>query len=323
MAIALDGLTQPFASLTEDDARTLLTETWGMYSIDVKRLDTERDDTFRARTLDGVVTLKVAHPGDRIDVIELQTAALEHAAAADPGIPLQRVVAALDGTTLVTTRYRIARVLTWLEGALLHDMPQNRKVLAEAGTVLGRLNRALHDFEHAAADRALAWDIARLAELRPHATGPLMEQALDRFDAEVAPVLDDLPHQIVHNDFHPANVLVDARRGMTVTGVLDFGDVVRTARVCDLAVALAYLVPDAPPPWPGVRAFREGFESVVPLDDAERAVLPVLVAGRTLMRTVINRAMNPEGDEDGDLIEFYERNARKLARLLAVGPSAL
>lgn len=321
MAIALDGLTQPFASLTEDDARTLLRKTWGLYSIDVERLETERDDTFRARTLDGVVTLKVAHPGDRIDVIELQTAALAHAAEADPGIPLQRVVPALDGSTLVTTRHRIARVLTWLNGALLHDMPQNRKVLGEAGTVLGRLNRALHDFDHPAADRELAWDIARLAELRPYAPEPLLQRVLDRFDAEVTPVLADLPRQIVHNDFHPANVLVDARRGTTVTGVLDFGDVVRTARVCDLAVALAYLVPDAPPPWPGVRAFREGFESVVPLDDAERALLPVLIAGRTLMRTVINRAMNPDAD-DG-LTDFYERNSRKIASLLAIGPSAL
>ncbi|HEX7835133.1 MAG TPA: phosphotransferase [Pseudolysinimonas sp.] len=321
MAIALERLTQPFAPLTEDDARTLLTDTWGMYSITIERLETERDDTFRARTLDGVVTLKVAHPGDRIDVIELQTSALAHVAAADPGIPLQRVVPALNGRTLVTTRYRIARVMTWLEGALLHDMPQGRKVLRDAGTVLGRLNRALSDFEHDAADRELAWDIARLSELRPHASEPLMQRVLDRFEAEVAPVLPDLPHQIVHNDFHPANVLVDARRGTTVTGVLDFGDVVRTARVCDLAVALAYLVPDAPPPWPGVRAFREGFESIVPLSDAERDVLPILVAGRTLMRTVINRAMNPHADDD--LGEFYERNSRKLASLLAIGPSAL
>jgi Ser/Thr protein kinase RdoA (MazF antagonist) len=76
-------------------------------------------------------------PGDRIDVIELQTAALAHVAAADPGIPLQRVVPALNGNTLVTTRYRIARVMTWLDGALLHDMPQGRKVLGEAGTGAG------------------------------------------------------------------------------------------------------------------------------------------------------------------------------------------
>jgi Ser/Thr protein kinase RdoA (MazF antagonist) len=321
MAIALDGLTQPFSSLTTDEARVLLHETWGMYSIEIERLETERDDTFRARTLDGVVTLKVAHPGDRIHVIELQTAALAHAAAADPGIPLQRVIPARDGSTLVTTRFRIARVLSWLDGVLLHDMPQNRKVLGEAGTVLGRLNRALRDFEHPSADRELAWDIARLTDLRAQATEPVMERVLERFDAEVTPVLADLPRQIVHNDFHPANVLVDARRGTTVTGVLDFGDVVRTARVFDLAVALAYLIPDAPPPWPGVRAFREGFESVVPLTDAERDLLPVLIAGRTLMRTVINRAMNPDDEED--LIDFYERNTRKMVSLLAIGPSAL
>lgn len=320
MAIALDRLTRPFVSLTNEDARVLLERTWGLYCIEVHRLDTERDDTFRARTLDGVVTLKVAHPGDRKRVIELQTAALAHAAAADPGIPLQRVIPALDGATLVTTRFRSARVLSWLDGVLLHDMPQSRKVLTAAGTMLGRLNLALRDFTHPAAARELAWDVARLPELGSLATEPLMQRVLERFDTDVAPVLGDLPHQIVHNDFHPANVLVDARRGTTITGVLDFGDVVFTARVCDLAVALAYLVPDAAPPWPGVRAFREGFESVVPLTDAERAVLPVLIAGRTLMRTVINRAMNP-GDEE-ELSDFYDRNSRKLAHLLELGPGA-
>ena len=38
MAIALDGLTQPFASLTTDEARVVLHELWGMYSIEIERL---------------------------------------------------------------------------------------------------------------------------------------------------------------------------------------------------------------------------------------------------------------------------------------------
>jgi Ser/Thr protein kinase RdoA (MazF antagonist) len=98
-----------------------------------------------------------------------------------------------------------------------------------------------------------------------------------------------------------------------VAGILDFGDTVRSARVCDLAVALAYLVPDGPRPWPGVDAFTAGYESVVPLTDRERALVPMLIAARTIMRTVINRALNPD---DAETLEFYAANDRKLHHIL-------
>ncbi len=120
---------------------------------------------------------------------------------------------------------------------------------------------------------------------------------------------------MIHNDGHPGNLLVDPAHPDVVAGILDFGDTTRSPRVCDLAVALAYLVPDAPRPWPDVDAFTAGFETAVPLTDGERDVLPMLIAARTIMRTVINRAMNPgEGEADG----FYVRNERKLRRILEV-----
>ena len=178
--------------------------------------------------------------------------------------------------------------------------------------MLGRLNRALADFAHPAGDRALSWDLSNLPDLRSHASEPLHLEIIDRFAAEVSPVLAGLPHQVIHNDGHPGNLLVDPARPDAVAGVLDFGDTVRTARVCELAVALAYLVPDAPRPWPEVDAFTAGFEGVVPLSTNERALLPMLIAARTIMRTVINQVLNPGPDPHG----FYVRNDRKLRHIL-------
>ena len=43
--------------------------------------------------------------------------------------------------------------------------------------------------------------------------------------------------QVVHNDLAPTNVLVDDR--LAVTGIIDFGDLTRTALICDLAIAAA------------------------------------------------------------------------------------
>ena len=237
---------------------------------------------------------------------------MEHVRSADPGIPVQRVVRTHDDALAAEIDGRTARVLTWLDGGEMEDAPQSPALLHDAGRMVGRLNHALADFEHPAADRALAWDLPRLPDLRSHATDPVHMGVIDRFAAEVTPALAALPHQVIHNDGHPGNLLVDPAHPDAVAGILDFGDTVQTPRVCDLAVALAYLVPDAPRPWREVEAFTAGFESVVPLGDDERAVLPMLIAARTIMRTIINQALNPEPGHE----EFYARNERKLHRIL-------
>lgn len=313
MTSLLDGLAEPFAAVAPVEAVGLLAEHWAIDAAQLTRLETERDDTFRVGTADGTLILKIAHPNDPPALIELQSSAMEHARSADPAIPLQHVVRTRDDALAAEVGGRTARVLTWLDGDLMLDSPSSPALLHDAGRMLGRLNRALAGFEHPAADRALAWDLPHLPDLRSHATDPLHLEVIDRFAAEVSPVLAELPHQVIHNDGHPGNLLVDPARPDAVAGILDFGDTVRTARVCDLAVALAYLVPDAPRPWPDVDAFTAGFESVVPLSDEERALLPMLIAARTIMRTVIDRATRREpGDPHG----FYARNDRKLHRIL-------
>jgi Ser/Thr protein kinase RdoA (MazF antagonist) len=312
MASLLDGLAEPFTAVEPATAVVALAEHWGIEGRDLTRLDTERDDTFRAETPDGVVILKIAHPNDPPALIDLQSRAMEHARAADPGIPLQQVVRTRDDALAADVDGRTARVLTWLDGDVMPDLQQSPALLHDAGRMVGRLNLALAEFEHPAADRALSWDLPHLPDLRSHATEPLHLEVIDRFAAEVSPALAALPHQVTHNDGHPGNVLVDPANPDAVSGILDFGDAVRTARVCDLAVALAYLVPDAPRPWPDVDAFTAGFESVVPLSGAEHEQLPMLIAARTIMRSVINQALNPGPDIHG----FYARNDRKLRHIL-------
>ncbi|MBX3195364.1 MAG: phosphotransferase [Microbacteriaceae bacterium] len=322
MVSLLDELARPFEHIDADAARAVLAEHWGLAGGELTRLDTERDDTFRAALVFGGTVLpntsfcviKVAHPADAPGVIDLQLSAMEHARRTDPGIPIQRVVPTRDGTLSAVAGGRVGRVLTWIDGDLMQGAPRSPALHRDAGRMLGRLNRALSDFDHPAADRELAWDLARFPELLPAASDPLHVEVLERFAAETAPALATLPRQVVHNDAHPGNLLVDSDR---LAAILDFGDIVRTARVCDLAVSLAYLVPEHPRPWPDVDAFAEGFESVVPLLPEERALLPMLMAARTLTRTLAYLAL--QRTDNGDLGEFAARNDRKLRLILNQG----
>ena len=78
-------------------------------------------------------------------------------------------------------------------------------------------------------------------------------------------------------------VLVTPRPGGgdVAVAVIDFGDMVRTARVFELAIALAYACQNRPSPADALAAGRAvvaGYAAVQPLTPREAAVLPTCVA---------------------------------------------
>jgi len=278
----VSDLVAPFDRMTPAEATALLEEHFGVAAAGLERLDTERDDSFKVTLDDGYGVLKVAHPGDDPEVIAMQLAAMTHAGA--HGLPVPRV---LGGP--VTVGGRIARLISWLPGALAREHSPTAEQLVAAGAVLGRLSAALRSFEHPAAHRALAWDLQHVGSL-PET--PPTESVIERFRHVVAPALAELPHQVIHNDFHPGNLLVDPAHPDYVVGILDFGDVVHTARVCDLGVALAYLSPGAGTVIESARPFIAGFGSVTPLLDEEKRLIPDLVAGRLVQQMILRAALN-------------------------------
>lgn len=307
----LQELAGRFERMTPAEASALLKRHYGVDAVQLERLDTERDDSFRVTTADGYLVLKVAHPDDDPAVTDLQSAAMQR--AGESGLPVQRLIRTRDGHATAIVEGRVARVLSWLDGDLLADRAPDEVQLVALGVALGRLSDALAGFEHPASHRVLAWDLQRTAALREYAADKQSRDVIDRYERVVAPALDRLPHQVIHNDFHPGNLLVDPATDKFVTGILDFGDVVYTARVCDLGVAIAYLVPEEGPVWRNAEALIRGFETIVPLQQQERDLLPDLVAARLMMRVLIP-AIVPQPRTD--TLHYIDRNRRLLHRLL-------
>jgi hydroxylysine kinase len=307
MQTLIPGLDEPFARMTEAEASRVLETVWGVPGPRVERLDTERDDSFYVLSDEGDFVLKVAHPADDALLVNLQTSALGHVNEVEPLLPLQRVLQSVGGeiepVVEVGGASRIARVLTWLPGRLLSDSLPDRVQLGMLGESLGRLTSALSTFDHPAAHRVLLWDVARLPLLRP-----LLEQypfaepvaAFELFDRIVAPRLAGLPHQVIHNDFHQGNVLADPAHPAFVVGVLDFGDVVYSARVIDVAVAVSYLLYPAGRSWLEIEPFLDGFGRHVRLEPLELELLPALVAARLAQRILLGSELARHSSETVD-----------------------
>lgn len=283
------SLSAPPPDLSQPEALALLTRHWGI-SGTLKRLTSERDLNFHVATPGQGYVLKLANPAEPAEVTDFQTRALLHLESA--GLPVPRVLRSLSGQTEVQTAHGCLRLLTYLEGTPLHLAPRSPAQRRAMGAIAARLARAMADFTDPAADHFLQWDIRQAASLAPllpdveAACRPLCQHILDRFMAEAAPALPGLRWQVVHNDLNPHNILVAPGNPDAIAGILDFGDMVRTPLVCDLAVAASYQV-DPAAPLQSLAEFTAAWHSENPLTGPEARLMPLLTQTRWLTTLAI------------------------------------
>lgn len=264
---------------------------WGL-SGTLHPLTSERDQNHRLDTARGSFTLKLANPAEPPALTEFQTLALIHAERAAPDLPTPRVVAALDGRTILPTPDGALRLFTWLPGTPIAHLARTPALAASIGTALGRVDAVLATFDHPAADHHLLWDIRNVLDLAPllpalpNDLRPRILAFLDRFRRQIAPALARLPRQVIHGDFNPHNLLADPADPTRLTGILDFGDMTLSHRICDLAVAASYLIQPselATLLLPLVSAYQ----TINPLTEQEIALFPDLVVARLVTTLTI------------------------------------
>ncbi|MFN4191996.1 MAG: phosphotransferase [Tabrizicola sp.] len=274
---------------------------WGLAGT-LSPLTSERDQNHRLDTTGGSFTLKLANPAEPAALTEFQTLALLHTARTAPDLPTPRVIPTRDGQSILTTPDGALRLLTWLPGTPLAHLPRTPALAKAIGTALGRLDHALAGFHHPAADHHLLWDIRNTADLAPLAQAlpddlkPRVTAFLGRFAGHIAPALAQLPRQVIHGDFNPHNLLADPDRPDRLTGILDFGDMTLSHRICDLAIAASYLIEPTDTTallLPLTRAYHQAN----PLTGQELRLLPDLITARlvtTLTITAWRAARYPE-----------------------------
>ena len=187
--------------------------------------------------------------------------------------------------------------MRFLPGDLLANHDASAGQLRLVGASCARLGLALQDFDHPRADRLLLWDLKHFHRMRPlleyvddKQKRSVAQDIFDRFDENVVPLLDTLTSHIVHGDFSPFNVLVTSSRPDYVTGIIDFGDVVRTAVIFDISVTMANLLgADPGRPWAHALHVLDGYRSIRPLPGPEFEALTVSAPARLLLRALITQ----------------------------------
>ncbi len=316
-----------------EEVQRLAAEHYGVTGT-VEPLPAEYAQNFRLRADDGArYIFKVVRGEEEDAVLDLQHRTLEHLAAAALPLATPRVVPARSGKEIVTLEdgHRI-RLLTYLTGTLWVDLQERTPALLRSlGAGLGAVDCALEKFHHPAAGRHHPWDLAHARErwswveaIPDPDRRALADHCFHLFAACAESYFAALPRSVIHGDANDYNLLVaGAGDGLRVTGLLDFGDMVETFTVIDLAVALAYALlhgDDAEDPLAAGAEIVAGYHRVRPLATVEQAVLFPFVLTR-LALSVVTAARRRRTRPDEAYLFVTEAPAwALLERLVVIDP---
>ncbi len=307
--------------------QTVLAHLLGRFGIagDLVALPGEHDLNFRVQAIDSVrYLLKLHAPGNDAALLDCQIAVLDHLAQVAPDLPVSRQMR-LIGQAMIPCQGYQARLLTWLEGNVWAKSARNTNSLATLGTLLGLLDKALEGFAHPAARRVYGWDIGQagqhlpsLAAIEPDEKRQAVSGILQRFADHILPALSDCPRQIIHNDANDYNVLLDEAHA--VCGLLDFGDMVESWRIVELAVACAYALIGAEDPVGAMLPIVSAYHAVNPLTGAEVDQLFDLILTRYAVSMTMAAVQIIANPQNTYLLVSQDDVWRELQRLRAENP---
>jgi hydroxylysine kinase len=326
----LEGLfSAPAPAVGCTDAEAIAQRDFGIVAA-ASELSSERDRNFRLTTANGRgYVLKVSNAAESAAITSLQTAALRYLERACPQLPVPRLIRSLGGADElildVDGERHIVRLMTFLPGVPSSQIAPSVARRRSLGRMLAILDTGLAEFTPPAAAHDLIWDLARAERVGPLVDGlrpgrrQLAGGFLEAYVIHASPVLPRLRRQTIHNDFNPDNILVGETDEDGVTGIIDFGDLVRAPLVNELAIAAAYQAIASGEPLEALTDLTAGYHEVTPLAAAELDVLFDLTVTRVVMIVAISewRAARHAGNR-GYILRNTERAWTCLERFAAI-----
>jgi 4-aminobutyrate aminotransferase-like enzyme/Ser/Thr protein kinase RdoA (MazF antagonist) len=288
-----------------------------LYGIDgiLEPLAAEWDQNFRLDGSEaGTFVVKIANQARSTEMLEFENEAMKRLSALRASIEFPKVLNSLSGESISTIstsdgmHFRM-RVLSYIDGSPFATVQNvSDRILEGLGYALGDLDRCLFDFQHPAMNRNLRWDLRQAEWISSHTRSiadtrrrGIVERLLLQHRARVVPILPELPMSVVHNDANDENILLvpESEGGWKIAGLLDFGDMLKTHTVNELAIACAYAIFRLKDPLAVTARIAKGYHRARPLSELEIQVLFPLMCMR-LAVSVTMSAIAAEEDPDNE-----------------------
>ncbi len=274
---------------SDDQVAGIVKKYYGL-DVEVKSLTGEYDFNFLLKDVGGrKYILKISDSRNSPHFLDAQVKIINHLSNSAVADKFSRHILNKEGKELAVfesdSEHYYVRMLSFLEGDFWMNLKEKPDSLhVDLGRFLGNMDKALANFSHPAMHRQYVWDISRAMDanhklfcIKNHERRRLAGYFLLQFEVEVLPHISSLRHAYAHHDANDTNVLVVDDR---ISGLIDFGDMVYTALVNNIAVACTYAMMNHPDPLHAAVLVVSGYHSVFPLLEPEVDLLYYLIAAR-------------------------------------------
>ncbi len=287
-----------------------LKKAWGIEAT-LTKLDGEYDLNFLAEG-DRDYVLKVMRAGCDEKFIDMQCQTFDYLKKQAPDLPIPDILPSKQGTLYCLFedeegQNRILWLLQKIEGRTYADFkPKTINLIHNLGLALGDMDKVLETFNHPSLQRDFKWNLTQgdwiadnldiIVNLKRRA---LIEEIVQDYH-RVKKILMAMDQVAIHNDVNDYNVLVNGSLTIEpyIAGLIDFGDMCASPRICDLAITAAYIVLDHPNPEEALTALTRGYHSTYPLTAQETDLIWPLLRLRLAVSVVNSTLMAVENPDD-------------------------
>ncbi len=307
------------------------------YNIDstVQRLVSYDDQNFLVMDKKNTkYVLKISNTREKKEFLNAQVEVLKSLKMKCSGYQFPNHIETENGKVILSIKddYEVnyfVRLLSYVPGTFWGDMKDHSEnLLNNFGKFLATMDKALLEFDQPSFHRNLTWDIKntlqaydRLKFIKSSHRRRIAEYFLLQFETHVTPQFHKLRSSLIHADANDWNVLIPQNDpGEEIAGVIDFGDMIFSQTINELAIALVYILFNKENPLETAKHVIRGYHSVLPLEELELELLYYLICGR-LCIGVTMYALSSLKYPENDYVTISEKPAWELLeKLIRINP---
>ncbi len=281
--------------------------------------------------------VKISSAGQTKEFLRDQQVVFEHLSRECPHYHFPKVIKSLEGEIIhelkaTSGQTYYFRIFRFMDGVFLSATEEhNPKLLNKFGRFLATMDNSLSQIDQPAVHREIFWNLKNASLVLPYnkyirdpAKRRLVEYFLLRFETNVIPVFPQLRKSIIHGDANDNNVLLNRKSSakFDIQGIIDFGDMVYTATICELAIAATYIMFNKKDPVVTATHLINGYNEILPITETEADLLYDLICARLCISLVTSAYCKLEQPQN-DYISISEKPGwRLLEQMLKINPMA-
>lgn len=265
------------------------------------------DQNALIKSKQGKFVLKIANTKWPRQFIQTQIDVLKHLKKTAPQLKFSETVNTKNGEELTIIDGFCVRLLTFLEGEMLTNIPRNEEIYRDAGRFLGQFSKAMQTFKPLDAEGSdPLWKLDNVMACEPYVKYVLDDETRDRMTRQFAvykeKILPNLPHlrkAVIHSDANEQNFLISPDNPTKISGLIDFGELQYASQINELAITLAYGLLEENDIGMASKALIGAYDKEFKILDEEREILFDLMAMRlitTVTMSSYNATLYPEND---------------------------